>query len=105
MKAHIQAFTGDGQKLLAAIKKSIDNKQIGTWSYDSAGDLTHDVPQWINKAWLKPTVNPQGIDFQILVPEGVAQLDPTTRGVYLGRFSEMLVTHFDASLTSIRIVD
>lgn len=64
MKEHVQTYTIDGQKLLAMIKKAIDNKKVITWSYDSA-----------------------------------------TRGVYLGRFSEMLVTHFDASLISIRIVD
>lgn len=89
--------------LLNAIKKAIDNGHIETWSYDSDGDFTHNVDQWKNKAWLRPQIYSDALEL-VLVSPHATPLVPIVRGVYLGRFSEMLIAHFDQSISSISIL-
>jgi hypothetical protein len=80
--------------LLAAIKKAIDEKHVETWTYDSDGDFTHTPFQWNKKAWLRPSVQSGALVFNILGQKSVA-LSKEIYGVYHGRFSEMLLAHFD----------
>lgn len=84
--------------LLAAIKKSIDDKQVVTWSYDSDGDFTHDVDQWRRLAWLRPKVEPNRLAFGIVAPNN-QKISHTVYGVYHGRFIEMLLTHHTTLFT------
>ncbi len=80
--------------LLSAIKTAIDEKHVETWTYDSDGDFTHTPFQWNKKAWLRPSVQSGGLVFNILGQKGVA-LSKEIYGVYHGRFTEMLLVHFD----------
>jgi len=91
--------TADAAGLLASIKKSIDDGHIDTWEYDKEGDFTHNPPQWINKAWLRPDVSSGVLKFSIISPKSGA---PTQQvlGVYHGRFIEMLFTHFPTEFTA-----
>lgn len=81
--------------LLADIRKAIDTKQVVTWSYDDAGDFTHDPDQWKFKAWLRPKVENGRLVFGIVKNQKVALTD-VIYGVYHGRFIEMLTTHHTA---------
>jgi hypothetical protein len=86
--------TNDPADLLKAIKKSIDEGTIETWSYDTDGDFTHTPPQWFKKAWLRPKQYVGELRFGILGPKDT-KLSAEIYGVYHGRFIEMLLTHFD----------
>jgi hypothetical protein len=81
-------------KLLNAIKASIDDGSVATWAYDSDGDFTHTAEQWKNKAWIRPKITDDGIRFVILSPKG-KNLSRGIYGIYHGRFIEMLLVHFD----------
>lgn len=87
--------------LLSAIRKAIDDKKIETWSYDSDGDFTHTPDQWIRKAWLKPRTNANELQFGFLGRKDIT----TTKlvyAVYHGRFTEMLLNHFDNDLDEVK---
>lgn len=87
--------TSDPSGLLKAIKKTIDEGKIETWSYDKDGDFTHTPEQWKLQAWLRPRVYAGELRFGILKPQGEQTLKSVIYGVYHGRFIEMLLTHFD----------
>lgn len=84
--------TENSTALLAAIRKSIDNKTVVTWSYDSDGDFTHDVDQWRYSAWFRPTTERNRLVLGIIKNNKVPLTD-VIYGVYHGRFIEMLTTH------------
>jgi hypothetical protein len=90
--------TEDPQRLLAAIKRAIDDGDIATWTYDEDGDFTHTRPQWSNRAWLHPRVREDGLVFNI-VPPHARSISRTVYGIYHGRFIEMLLNHFDERFT------
>ncbi len=94
--------TDDPTGLLDAIKEEIDNGEIITWAYDEADDFTHTARQWKYAAWLRPTVRVGSLMFRIVESEHYP-LTPVVNGIYLGRFTEMLVTHFADRLLSIRV--
>jgi hypothetical protein len=89
---------GAPDALLASIKKAINANTVQTWAYDDDGDFTHDVDQWRKEAWLRPKVYAGELRFGILAPKDVVLTD-AVRGVYHGRFIEMLVTHFKTDFT------
>lgn len=86
--------TGKPQELLDAIKLAIDENRIDTWVYDQSGDFTHVPEQWYELAWLRPEVGSGQLKFKILRPEG-KNITQVVRGVYHGRFIEMLINHFE----------
>lgn len=88
------------QELLDELKDLINKGKIDTWSYDSDGDFTHCVKQWINQAWFSPKVEKEQIVFGIL---GNKETTMTKQlyGLYHGRFIEMMLTHFDKKMKSI----
>jgi hypothetical protein len=92
--------TSDPQGLLDLIKKAIDDKQVVTWSYDRDNDFTHETEQWSRKAWLKPHVGSGELKFIILGQRDVI-LTKVVKGIYHGRFIEMLVTHFDSKFSTV----
>jgi hypothetical protein len=94
----VSVTTAKPKTLLAAIKKAIDDKKVVTWEYDADGDLTHSLEQWKNKAWFKPEVMEGCLVLGIV---GQAKINTSTEvyAVYHGRFTEMLLAHFDAAFT------
>jgi hypothetical protein len=90
----VTAYTDNPKQLLRAIKQAIDDNVVQTWSYDADGDFTHIPEQWKNEAWLRPTIHSDRIVFNIINPRG-KNITRTIYAVYHGRFTEMLLTHFD----------
>jgi hypothetical protein len=103
---HLEISTPKPADLLNSIKSGIDNRNIVTWRYDDAGDFTHvtNDKQWDGKAWLRPEIGNALLSFTILKPEGANNLTPAIRGVYFGRFVEMLLTHFKVDFPKATIV-
>jgi hypothetical protein len=100
----LKAFTDDPTALLQAINAAIEDGTVTTWLRTTSGSYTHTTKsdQWKNLAWFKPSVVDNAIIFNILRPKG-SNVSKTVYAVYHGRFSEMLLTHFDTKLTSIRL--
>ena len=89
------------KRLLNDIRDNIENNVIQTWSEDDEGDFTH-VSQWKNKAWFKPYVHEGHLVFGLIGRKD----EPMTKfmyGTYHGRFSEMLLTHFDLSIEELQL--
>jgi hypothetical protein len=110
MKANqIQAYTTGPKAALKDIWTKMTAGDIETWEGNAKGWFTHlgEGNQWKNKAWLEPTiVEKQALVLRLWFAKG---LDPrkkeSVRGVYLGRFSGMLVTHFGERFSNIEIVE
>jgi hypothetical protein len=100
----VRVFAANPEKLLDAIRKAIDAGDITTWQASSLGSFTHTAAsgQWKNQAWLRPSVDEKGIIFNIIRPKG-GKVSKEVYAVYHGRFSEMLLAHFDAELSAIRL--
>lgn len=98
----IYVETSDPQALLENIIKSIKNQDIKTWSVDDDGDLTH-ISQWKNKAWFTPIFNGKKELVFGLIGRKDETMSKIIYGIYHGRFSEMLLTHFDSLVESIQI--
>lgn len=90
--------TSDPTKLLARIKKAIDDGEITTRGYDTDGDFTHTPNQWNKKAWLRPTVTTGGLQLKFLAPTSGASRE--VFAVFQGRFQEMMMAHFWKSYTA-----
>lgn len=93
--------TDNPAQLLSDIRKQISQKHIETWSFDSDGDFTHTPEQWRFKAWLRPHVESGQLRFS-LISNKSQTLTKSVYGVYHGRFSEMLLTHFQDSFADVR---
>lgn len=94
----IQFFTSNPSGLLAAFKKAIDQGHIVTWSYDSVSDFTHTPSQWVNKAWLRPNLLSDRLQFNIVRPEGKT-VSWEVFAVYQGRFIESMTLHLHDSFS------
>jgi hypothetical protein len=95
----ISIRTTTPKALLAKIKKAIDDGHVETWSYDEDGDFVHSVPQWKNKAWLRPKIELGVLRLGLLGQRNV-HMTYEIYGVYHGRFIEMVLTHFDDQFTT-----
>lgn len=99
----IRVKTNSPSELINRIKKFIDENKIDTWKYDSDGDFTHAVPQWEYHAWIRPKV----VNFDEIVFAILGRVDKkmttTEYAVFHGRFTEMLLTHFDRDCKSIDV--
>ena len=100
----LRVIAQEPQKLLDAIYQAIEDGTVTTWQSTSNGSFTHTTPsdQWKNKAWFRPSVDDKGITFNIIRPKG-GRVTKEVYAVYHGRFSEMLLAHFDNRLTVIRL--
>jgi hypothetical protein len=100
----VRVYAEDGEQLLNNIKSAIANGDITTWEATSQGSFTHTASsgQWKNKAWFRPTIDDKGIVFNIIRPKG-GKVSKEVYAVYHGRLSEMLLAHFDAELSIIRL--
>lgn len=90
----IRFVTTNAPALLKAVKAAIDAGHIETWSYDGDGDFTHTPPQWRSRAWLRPAIKADALEFGLLKPQG-AVITREIYAIYHGRFVEMMLVHFD----------
>lgn len=101
----IQIETNSPQALLDKIKRSIEEKNIVTWFLDSDGDFSPIQEQWCGKAWITSLIKedePDKLYFGIIESKQ-QKMTKTIYGVFLGRFAEMLLTHFDTDMQSLYI--
>ena len=84
--------TGSPKTVIATLKKAIDDGKAPTWSYDKDGDFTHTPPQWKNKAWMRPRITANGVDVNIVKPQGET-ITWEIYAIYHGRFIELAINH------------
>lgn len=96
----VTVFTQTPAALLAAIKKSIDDKEVETWGYDDEGDFFCTPPDSAEKAWFRPIVQQATLTFGLIGKENEA-MTSLIYGVYHGRLIEMLLVHFDQRFTHV----
>jgi hypothetical protein len=90
--------TSDSAGLVQTIREAIDRRRVRTWTYDEEGDFTHTAAQWAGQAWLRPILDPDALRLSI-VPPAETHLSTVIYGIYHGRFIEMVLNHFDGTLT------
>jgi len=98
----VMVFTQNPTELLFNIRTGINRGEVRTWSVSSKGYFTSSSDIWRNHAWFKPTTNEKRIVFNIIRPKG-RHVSTEVYAVYHGRFSEMLLAHFESQLTVIRL--
>lgn len=101
----IVIHTEDPHGLVDKINDAIKSGKIVTWSVDVDGDYTHNLDQWKEKAWLRCVYDEADnslLRFVIIEPK-MQKLTKAIYAVYHGRFSEMLLTHFDIELNDLFI--
>lgn len=98
--------TASPRTLISRIEKAIHSGDVTSWEIGNDGKYTHKTTtgQWYQAAWLQPEVGQGQVKFVLLNPNDVACPVPEVRGVYEGRFIEMLITHFDSSSTAISAI-
>lgn len=97
--------TNNPKGLLDKIQKAIEEKVIVTWFLDNDGDFSPTQEQWIGKAWITPLIKEeesQSLYFGIIESKQ-QRMTKVIYGVFLGRFAEMLLTHFDTDMSSLSI--
>ena len=106
MTVAIKVFTSSVDKLRDELNKKIEDGDIETWEVDQDGDFTHSREQWRCKAWIHKPVIPNNEDNQLifgLVGNKQVSMTKALYAVYHGRFSEMLLSHFDDIIEKIEI--
>ena len=93
--------TDDPQGLLEEIRRKIEDQTIKTWTIDADGDYSH-VSQWKDRAWMKSYPGERRISFGIIGRKD-ENMTKMVYGIYHGRFSEMLLTHFDTSIKTLEL--
>lgn len=88
--------------LIERIKAEIEKGSIVTWSIDSDGDFTHTAEQWKYQAWIRAKVEPERVVFFIICRND-KDLSVEDYGIYHGRFTELLLNHFDKDCDSIEV--
>jgi hypothetical protein len=102
MKVRVE--TDDPKALWQAIKKATTDGTITVWKVDDEGDLTHTKPRNnVMKAWFHPTVTSTELRFKIVPPKDEA-LDDFSYAWHHGKLIQMLLNHFRADATSIKLV-
>ena len=102
----ITVITTDPSGLLASIKEGIREYKIRTWGIvpiKNVDYFTHTAEQWNEKAFLESTVFSNQLQFELNWYKD-NEPDIYTKGVYQGRFIEMLCNHFGDKFSSINTV-
>lgn len=94
--------TKEPSELLYRIREGIRKQNIDTWLCDNAGDFTHDTDQWRYRAWMRPYVEADRLVFGIVCRKD-RNLSVTEYAIYHGRFTEMLLRHFDTLCNGIEV--
>lgn len=97
--------------LLESIRSAIEKGKISTWIVDADGDFMHGsksesgkmTGQWIGKAWLRPKLESTNLVLTVVFPKDVVKLEQDVEGVYIGRFAEMIVNHFQGAFKTLII--
>lgn len=94
----IEALTASPDQLVAAIDKVMAEGGLETWkivkSQHHAIFYTHTPDQWNEKALISRLVGQDRVVFAITFWKGLAQPTMADKGVYFGRFTEVLLVHF-----------
>lgn len=101
----IKIGTENPKGLLKKINDAIESGSIVTWTIDRDGDFSPIQEQWFGKAWVRPVLKDDQTDtlyFGILESKQ-HRMTKAIYGVFLGRFAEMLLTHFDTEMNSLQI--
>lgn len=98
----IKVLTSNPRDLKDQINKYIVDGRISTWEVDADGDYTHSPEQWKNQAWFKIHYTQDGMVLGIWPPSN-KNISIEIYAVYHGRFSEMLLSHFDSEFSKIII--
>lgn len=99
----ITVLTSNPRGLIEKINKFVSEGKSQTWEIDSDGDFTHSPEQWKNEAWFTVSfINEDSIVFGMLPPIGDV-ITSEVYAIYHGRFSEMLLSHFDEDFSEIQI--
>lgn len=101
----IRVQTNDPKGLLDRIREAIENNVVVTWHLDNDGDFLPTQEQWVGKAWITPLIRedePDSLFFGIIESK-LQRMTKAIYGVFLGRFAEMLLTHFDTDMESLYI--
>ncbi len=86
------------------MNESIESGEIETWTVDKDGDYTHKPVQWRNKAWISVSdVIPRETVIFGIISRRFVKMTKDIYAVYHGRFSEMLLAHFDTLIEKIEI--
>ena len=96
--------TNNPDELLKKIKKEIQSENIDTWLIDEDGDFTHTPEQWNCKAWMHKSHDSEENKLIFgIVGNKYVKMTKSLYAVYHGRFSEMLLSHFDDVIDKIEI--
>lgn len=95
-------------KLLADMKARMSQKEakgkIKTWECDQDGDFRYLVQQYDGLAWIRPEVMADQLKLKLVWPKN-AEPTQDLKGIFFGRFIEMILGHFSsADFTEIRVV-
>lgn len=92
--------------LLSGIKKAIKDKEIKTWGIVLIKEVeyfTHTPDQWNEKAFFESSIEVKQLRFRLTWYKE-SEPDIYTKGVYHGRFIEMICNHFGDKFSSINTV-
>ncbi|SRR6266568_1085097 len=98
----VRVVSPNPRVLLEDIEQAIAENKITTWEESSRGSFTHATEQWRNKAWFRPTIDAEGVVFNIIRPKG-GKVSRDAYAIYHGHFASMLLTHFDNKLKIIEL--
>lgn len=100
--------------LLIKINNAVAKGEWQTWEVDqkiAEKPFFHigDSKQWASEARLYPPKEPDGdkknrLTFTLKLQQGATKPSQYIRGIYLGRFSEMLIVHFENQLKHITLI-
>lgn len=101
----IEALTNNGQQLIDAITKAMNDKDLKTWkavkNKKKETLYAHTRPQWNEKALLKPQVKADRVTFTIRWWRENGKPPHALRGYITGRFTEILLVHFSHYFTKL----
>jgi PIN like domain len=95
----VRAFTDHPEALLSAIKRKIAEGTIKTWKLDEDGDLTLTSENFVNQAWMRPSVLSDRLLFNIVGKKN-ADMSNQLYAVYHARLVQMLLIYFDEMLST-----
>jgi hypothetical protein len=94
----IEALTASPDQLVTAIDKLMIEGGLETWkivkSQQQTIFYTHTPDQWNEKALISRFVGQDRVVFAITYWKGLTQPTIADKGVYFGRFTEVLLVHF-----------
>lgn len=101
----ILIHTANPVAFVVQIRNKINEGTIETWMTDSQGDFTHSPHQWRYCSWFRPyLLDEDGYNLVfVIIPSKKHLFTRTLYGLYHGRFTEMLLTHFGAQITKFKI--